>query len=795
MLKDICICLLIICSLIFSSSLFASKIDAQTPSIYTRCNEISPNEYHSLRPYQKNASCTTYDTNFATFCGNELTIRDTIEVSYPGNADLCRTSGEYVYCTYNQEVNKPVEINLDEADLPIMGNTGDEGEVVNYFNLKDNEQFTDAYKMSEYVSWYLEGVVNKKEYENPDESSIANYAGVVAKLLPRQIQEAARIETINEAKTTRHNQIVVCSQWSLAQGSHPVDCHDFIIVDDLLDKEWRLDDWNGTFAFNRFLDQAIDSFSLLIPSWLSLGKTEIKELFLEQSPWVNKTPPLPWENNPATGEPFDSLTYRKAYNEWQGQYCLIVPVIDSLVCLNNVLVPDKVANLFPYIPLSSTEDVEGEILIDTISSATNTDNGGVSLTDVSFGASESAKLYFSHLEETNQLGSLLQDTYVPKGESQMSSPTNIDTSEASCQTVEVRSNAGDDLFATSIRGNLHYKASFTCQYNKVFTQDELDPCLQGTGSCVPNDWACDGLAGGICKKGYKCATFDTCQLPAQTCTKNVYINLSTQSKIPVIDDVWSRLVAGSMSVVKRIFPKTNTENFGKLLDIPGSTNISYEGTDIDVTQSTTDLKIPHVGGISEYFLKGIQTALRPKGFGESLTFADSDNGEGVVDGINCNQSVAELNVPGLNKDEATRISNDWYGPGVGKAYFEECNNDVIQTANSKGVNPIFALAIWIHESGASNYIATTPVEDFGIHNNSSAPPNDFTAQLNFFLNLPDAYSSCGTKDMNTFISMFWFGHCTPQNSTEEEMLTQYITEIQWIYSIIAPSVTLPSWPK
>ncbi len=77
-----------------------------------------------------------------------------------------------------------------------------------------------------------------------------------------------------------------------------------------------------------------------------------------------------------------------------------------------------------------------------------------------------------------------------------------------------------------------------------------------------------------------------------------------------------------MAIFKRIFPKTNTAgSVGQIMDIAGSTNITYSGTDIE--ESNTDLKLPHIGGISEYFLKGIQTALRPKGYGETIQFTET----------------------------------------------------------------------------------------------------------------------------------------------------------------------------
>jgi hypothetical protein len=79
-----------------------------------------------------------------------------------------------------------------------------------------------------------------------------------------------------------------------------------------------------------------------------------------------------------------------------------------------------------------------------------------------------------------------------------------------------------------------------------------------------------------------------------------------------------------MAVFKRIFPKTNTPgSVGQIMDIAGSTNITYSGLNVD--EANTDLKLPHFGGISEYFLKGIQTALRPKGFGDAIEFTQVPN--------------------------------------------------------------------------------------------------------------------------------------------------------------------------
>lgn len=579
---------------VFCLFLFVKKTYAQVPPPPINCNDVASPEFHSLRPYQASATCQTYATSFATFCGNDLTINDTVTVNYPLTpADSCSINGGQINCKYTVKVNKIVNIDLDGADLPIMGNTGDEGEVVNYTNTKD--ELSDADKMNSYVSWYLEGVVNKKEYpEKTDSGSAVNYSGPVSKLTPKQIQEAQRVETVENAvgktlssgredvEQTRHNQIVVCTQ-----SGQPVDCHK------IFDADWRLEKWSKDFAFATIEDWVIKAFANMIPKWLKIDGAQIREMVKAGAPWNHKYPPLPWspeilENKSGFNK---NMLYKKAYSEWQGNFCLILPVINQLLCVNNPFVADKYANLFPYVPMSSTEDVEGEIMIDQVSSGTSQGSGDATITDVSFKTDETAKINLSHMEESDQLASLLQSNFVPSDQEKVGSPTNIDTSDATCNTLQVRSNPGDDLFATGIVGTLSYTAKFSCKFS-----------LLGNHSC----------------------------------SQDVSIGLSTQSKIPLVDDVWSRLVAGPMSIVKRIFPKTNaTGSLGLMKDFPGSTNVTYSSTAIGITQTSTELKIPHLGGIQEYFLNGIQTALRPKGYGNYITFGDyipEDVPEGLCDG-------------------------------------------------------------------------------------------------------------------------------------------------------------------
>ncbi len=795
---------------LFVSLFFLSsnvKVSAQVPSnTAISCDNVGDPEFNSLRPYQANTQCTSQTASEASFCGNNLTIKETITQTYPGSGGNCSKIGNKVNCTYSVFINHPITIDLSGAELPIMGNTED---VLNSQNSVD--ELTNANKVNAYVSWYLNGVNNRAEYgeSNNTDYDTVNFSGPIQKLLPGVIVDAQRIGSIENAKKERHDQVAVCAKQGsggflgtaqdiLGLGkSTPVNCYQGNGTNAQNDV-YRLDSWKGDLSFwNAGSNKLIEAITALVPDVANI-QDSIRSSIANH--WNKRVPPLPWEDDPfaTPTRRMTGLEYRKYYNEWKGKTCVIVPVIQYLACFENVLVPNKYADLFAYVPLSSTEDVEGEIKVDSVSSATNKVLGGVGVSNVRF-SGQAAQIFIPHMLEANELGDLIQSTYTPKDGDKLGDPTNV-AAGTSCNSVEVRSNDGDDLFATQITGNLSYTASFTCSFDAESTKAPFaTPVCNGIGGarCVDKNWTCGTSFGSVdCGTEYQCGS--NCSPPEATneCKKDVYINLSTKMSAPLADDVWSRLVAGPMSVFKRIFPKTNTEgSVGQILDIPGSTNISYSG--LGVSSADTDLKIPHIGGVSEYFLKGIQTALRPKGMGEPLSFGANQSSDDEVSGeINCDQSVPEININGLNKEAADNVTKMWYAEGPGRPYFKECNNDVIKRAQARGVDPLFALAIWIHESDASNYEAKTPVEDFGIHGKTDVPPNNFSKQLDFFLNLPDSYAAaCGKRDMETFISMFWFGECTPVNLDQADKITIYMNDLEFIYSVIAPGIALPNYPN
>jgi len=623
----------------------SSACSTQPPT--NSCSNTTDPEFHSLRPYPFN-SCVATTAKYATFCGNNLTIEDSINESYPGGGN-CTTTNGTVICNYNTSVSKSISIDLKGANLPFMGNTED---VKNSINKSDT---TSADKVNNYVSWYLNGTNNRAETGGvPSSSDLTNYSGPINKLLPGAILDAQRIKSIdNVTAGTNHNQIVVCANSGIPIVGNFLDLGHFTPIDcyngdgsKAQGQKFRLKSdgilpientpifksifggsygWDGSLSWIRTISNFAPLaektiLDTLIKNLPSLPKSVIQGAIDDSitTAWNKKTPPLPWDNG--TGKPFaDELFYQKAYSEWKGNTCVVIPIISKLFCFDNWFIPNKYADLYPYIPLSSTEDLQGNIEVN--SAAGSTTNGTTTVTDVSFSNQTSATLFFPHVEESNELGTLLQTTYVPKGQAYIGSPTET-SNETSCNPVEVRSNKGDSITNGSsiISGNLSYNASFSCNFkpNTCASSVPATNCNELTGSCYQTDsnWSCGTPMGQLdCPSGYSCGRECSCNPPTQSCQKVINISLSTQLNAPKLDDVWSQLVAGPMAVVKRLFPKLGSQ-LGTLEDIPGSTSITYSGS----ANTNATLNIPHVGGIDEYFLNGIQTLLRPKGFGEPITF-------------------------------------------------------------------------------------------------------------------------------------------------------------------------------
>lgn len=181
-----------------------------------------------------------------------------------------------------------------------------------------------------------------------------------------------------------------------------------------------------------------------------------------------------------------------------------------------------------------------------------------------------------------------------------------------------------------------------------------------------------------------------------------------------------------------------------------------------------------------------------------LKRSSGPGGTGQNGDINCDQNAPENEVQGLiSKDNYFRVVNEWRS---GKNYVGECYNDVVNRSLCAGINPLYSLWVWMHETGASNYRNDVKVQDFGINNNSIA--ENFDAQIKVFLRL-DPASVCindprtGGDYWLAWASSFLTGQCDPDgrqiqtgntgrnylNNVDDGMRTTW----KWIASVDMPN--------
>lgn len=753
----------------------------------------SPQDYHSLRP-QPACPLDTKIHDTATFCGNDLILKNSITVG-KGSATSCKDNGDGTEtCEFSTNQTKPIKIDLSGAKLPIMGLT--EG-VIN--SQQQNDDIPDTQKVNEYVSWYLNGITGRAEYafldpdNEKDRRKIIDFSGPIKKLLPWYQQTLLRNTTIENAGVTQFNQIIACGYGLEIPivsdvlnlhhlGFSPGPCYGFETIPIVLEKETlRLADWKDHKA------PLPDEYKTFTDWWL-------------------------------------------AYRRWRGRFCgkitlpkeitIGIPGLATVsipipgggtsfsLCVNdpaNVLKPDFWAFYFPNIPFSSTEDRKGDVETSTV--GVQPEQNGVEISNVRFSNQKPAELFFAHMAETNELASILQETFVPE-ELPMFGPTSQVFPSKYCDLVNIRTNPGDDLYAGEIGGTLSYTADFSCDFKISQAVPSPSPSHDCqalfNGSCVETNWTCQSEFGTAdCSTGYKCGR--ECVPPPTSqsiseCTKDIYVSLSLITKTPLADKVWSKLVAGNSAVFKRIFPKIGPGGpILSLLDMPASTKVSY--TSLDGTPAyagnpegqrsgeSAELYFPHIGGIYEYFLKGIQTALRPKGYGEQVISGSIDTIPSAGN-IDCNRSAADVSLPRtLDRQATLQLALNWVAGQPGN-HVLDCYNDVIKRSGEKGINPAFSLLIWLNESNASNY--NISVEDFGIHDSSV---RGFSAQITRFLELPGGYKAnypeCfgnGKNEMESFLRLFRSGNCT------DDAGLQYAQYLPTLWNWISSCPNFPRYP-
>jgi len=738
---------------------------AQIPPPTIPCSQVDLPEFQSLRPYQV-SPCNPNVQNAALFCGNDLTITDTI-TAYRNDARYCqRYSPTELECFFNIRRTLNLAIDIAGAELPIMGRTEDD--VINSQN--QNETRNDAEKVNEYVSWYLNGVNLPTEYgsldtaDPEDVTKLVDYSGPINKLLPERIKRDEirdTIENLGNAPSNQHNQVVGC----------------------------------------------VNLLGQITPCYPQ--RAGVREIRISDFSSQNRQPPNEEDY------PNDYLGFLNAYKAWRGQRCITLPLIGINICINDPTRPDYWGNLYYGIPLSSREDRKGAV--EVVNPYIQPVSPGVAISNVNI-VTTPADLFFSHMKEAQELADTLQNTYVPKGNPKSGPVRGISPSEY-CDLTEIRTNPGDDLFAGEIGVNLGYNAEFSCGFEIEEPPDTPYSawCDASGGICVPVNYsACQFTIGGRgCPRvggvTYTCKRGCTFPNPNPSCTVQARVVLNTITKTPLVDDIWSRLVAGTSGVFKRIFPKVEPgAPVEGILDIPAATGVSYSlrppipgvsltaGSPRNQRGSAAELYFPHIGGIQQYFLQCIQTALRPQGFGEVCP-----SGLPPETAPTTCPSVPDSSIPGRwlggFKQNFISLANRWTSdcPGPDNNMADECYNYVVKESLDAGVNPAFSLTIWANESDASNYCHGGPTtQDFGI--NDASIYQNIIDQLDRFLVLPfsGTYTSCRNQPgwlepMHAFLSNFRDGNCDPTSTVG----TQYYNDIRtFTWPNAAPGCSWPSWP-
>jgi hypothetical protein len=586
--------LLLLSAILFNKAGVVNAQDPQPfPKPYYDCADVydpllgKGEDFHSLRPFQA-SPCLLNKQDTALFCSNKLLLFDDFSVN-KAQAESCINTGSIDICHFKTHRSLDnILIEMTGAEFPILGNTED---VTNSQNITDTDALLDAEKVNEYVSWYLNGVNYRPEYphlalkeegatdaEGDDliyyegEKKLVDFSGPLKKLLPWDIQSDLRSNTINRAVAAkasgntdqeRHNQIVGCT-------------YGLKVYVPLL----------GIKEIGGFPARCYE------PGFI---KGLINDVFTQRHRLIEWAPK---DNRPPKRSDFpDFLSYYIEYRKWRGDACIPFKVpgvnLKFVLCGENPLAPDYISNLYPYIPFSTTEDRMGSANIK--SSDVQEADASMNIYDVTVD-SVPATLFFPHTQEADELGEILQSTYTSK-DLDKTAASNSGVNAYYCDIANVRTNEGDNLFPT---------------YSDEFPDGKFP--------------------GGMkIKRLEYTAEFD-CAFPTGlpgSCSKTAQVMLDTETETPLADSIWSRFVEGPQSIFKRIFPKVGDNTpVEKILDLPGSTDVTYKSSPdmgLQVVRpggakgSNPELYFPHIGSVYEYFLKGIQTALRPKGMGAPIT--------------------------------------------------------------------------------------------------------------------------------------------------------------------------------
>ena len=558
--------------------------DKPIPDPYVGGGEVRDNEFHQLRPYQASPFGMLYEyVEWDTlYCGNDVIVKESLSLMPAGFGGDCSLPGCTANCTFNSDqsaeclykvdrkvVNNDaasIEIDLKNSELPILGNTTLVPNRINKANLLD-----DATRVNEYVSWYLNGTAFSS-YDEPEKDKeklidkIINFSGPLNKLLPVVVQDFNRISQTALQTQFRHNQIYEC----LLGG--PVSCISALSYQARLIPDVKNGVGNGNGALRA------SQYAPLAPNEDRAGEVRI---------------PKPQD------VPEDAR--------------VIQPIVPQ-GGVSPVIVQE--VKFFPDSDIS-----------DPVPDNNNPNGGTITSRD---------DLYYAHTIETSELAELLQKTFLASGQTGFNGDTGDDApyfnskggGPKSCEIGDAKTNPGDDLFGDFHQQNAPNENS---RYNKNITgKVEYKTNIFGVSFPPPQttcEQQCDpaGVCQEVCATAYK---------PKKV---NVYAALALYTKSPNLNEIADRLVKGDWSVLKRFFPidiltAKDSEGEPLIKDYAASTKATYKkpaganDPNIDILAGDPSqgrsgnqalIFFPHLGGVYENFLKGLQCALRPQGMCES----------------------------------------------------------------------------------------------------------------------------------------------------------------------------------
>ena len=673
------------------------------------CSESTNPEFHALRPYPA-SPCDPKLLHVTQNCGNDLLLREDYNIPAPGEPENynfdsvvctpidCSGGGCTRTCDYKKTATEELTVDLKDAELPIAGNTQLVPNEVN-LGFPRPRKLTNAERVNNYLSWYLSGIIGQASENMTTVNRAINYSGPINKLLPESVQRYRRkIPYIGtDVNTGYHNEIVACTDGKF----NPIPC-------------------------------------------LSTPGVPIKAAHIYRRKELMDSIPLETDDTSWGACPDSTKTFDCAYVNWK----------------NTIQ-----GKLFNYLPFQTTEDRPGLAVVDAVATKDVTaQEAGIdpiefvqpTITQNTFSPNptlnptptinppfnNSDTLFFAHMAEVADLSRLLVGIYRPRSNRSLGEPEREGFIYEPYQTNRCeqtgRSNSGDDLYGElvgpplsadinsdnkldpnpqNIKGSVTKVDIFSCTFTVPDTGPGscYDTCVNPGAYVTPPPAPTPSIVPG---PGDPNLCFDKCTTACKR--TSIAAPASVYTYTPRVNAIWDRLVAGPYSVFQRNMPEHSIPKARKgshFLDEPAVTRAHYTGTGNDTAKvmaagpatnrpgGDAEIYFPHLGGVSDYFLKEMQTALRPLGYEENPPLPTPSPGPTPLpgsqpSGLSCTMPITSC--PAV----------DWTKP-IFQAYYNAYNLDnnlnwslvkepfAQNLIDGSGICPQFVATIWLEETGGS----------------------------------------------------------------------------------------------